>query len=53
LESIHANPSNGVWNLAEDECEYKHSSAKFYVTGEQGEYVVSSYTELEDIDLTK
>jgi len=33
--------------------QYIHSSAKFYITGEQGIYPVTSYTELEDIDLTK
>jgi hypothetical protein len=32
---------------------YVHSSAKFYITGEQGVYPVTSYTELDDIDLTK
>jgi hypothetical protein len=33
--------------------QYIHSSAKFYITGEQGIYPVTGYTELEDIDLTK
>ncbi len=53
LNYIHANPRRGLWNLVEDECDYKHSSAKFYATGEQGEYVVTSYAVLEDVDLTK
>jgi REP element-mobilizing transposase RayT len=53
LNYIHANPCKGVWNLAADEIEYKHSSAKFYATDEQGEYVVMKYTKLEDVDLTK
>jgi hypothetical protein len=32
--------------------EYEHSTAKFYITGEQGIYKVKNYLELEDIDLT-
>ena len=48
--------SNGyeeVWNLVKEEVEYVHSSAKYYVTGEQGIYSITKYTELEDIDLTR
>ena len=33
--------------------QYIHSSAKFYITGEQGIYPVMSFMELRDIDLTK
>ena len=47
------NPCRGVWSLVADECDYKHSSANFYATDEQGVYVVTNYTELEDVDLTK
>jgi len=32
---------------------YIHSSAKFYVTGEQGIFPVTSFMELRDVDLTK
>src|SRR5882672_2720516 len=53
LEYIHANPCRGVWNLVKDECEYTHSSSEYYQTGEQGVYVVTSYVEMEDIDLTR
>ena len=53
LEYIHSNPCRGVWSLVEEEHKYDHSSAKYYVTGEQGIYFVTSYVELEDIDLTK
>jgi REP element-mobilizing transposase RayT len=52
LDYIHANPCRGIWNLVIEETEYIHSSAKYYATGE-GRYKVTSYTELEDIDLTK
>src|SRR5258706_8450858 len=48
LEYIHANPCRGVWNLARKNMS-THSSAKYYQTGEQGVYVVTSYVELEDI----
>ena len=33
--------------------DYNHSSAKYYITGEQSVYAVMSYLELADIDLTK
>jgi len=32
---------------------YLHSSAKFYLTGEQGIYPVIKFMEFRDIDLTK
>jgi REP element-mobilizing transposase RayT len=53
LHYIHQNPCQGKWNLAMSPEEYKHSSAKFYAEGEQGHYGVSSYEELQDVDLTK
>ncbi len=48
---IHNNPC--VAGLCIFPEEYKHSSAKFYITGEQGIYPVTSFMELRDIDLTK
>ena len=53
LEYIHANPCRGSWSLAECPIDYAHSSAKFYLTGSQGVYEVTSYADLSDIDLTK
>ncbi len=53
LNYIHKNPCSGKWNLAERFWDYPHSSAKFYVTNEQGIYPVLNYAELQDIDLTK
>ena len=47
LEYIHANPCHEVWNLVKEEYEYKHSSAKYYQTGEQGVYIITNYAELE------
>ena len=32
---------------------YEHSSARFYITGEQGVYSITSFMELRDIDLTR
>lgn len=47
---IHKNPCQaGLVRLPE---EYKHSSARYYYTGTQGEYPVITYMELQDIDLT-
>lgn len=39
LGYIHHNPISGKWSLSESFIEYKHSSAMFYHTGEQHEYV--------------
>ena len=47
---MHSNPCKaGLVNLPED---YAHNSAKYYYTGQQGIYPVSTYMELQDIDLT-
>ena len=51
LNYIHNNPC--VAELCTLPEEYKHSSAKFYFTGEQSIYAVTSFMELRDIDLTK
>jgi REP element-mobilizing transposase RayT len=53
LDYIHANPCVGKWNLADEPWNYSHSSATFYYKHVQGIYDLTSYTELEDIDLTK
>ena len=53
LDYMHDNPCRGKWNLVTDVTEYKHSSAKSYLCGEQGIYPVMNYFELEDIDFTK
>ena len=53
LNYIHENPCRGEWNLADQPQDYLHSSANYYITGERGVYEVMSYSELEDIDLTK
>jgi hypothetical protein len=42
--------NNKLFELPE---QYIHSSAKLYITDEQGIYPVTGYMELEDIDLTK
>lgn len=51
LSYIHSNPCKGKWNLANSPVEYIHSSAKYYLTGEQGFYAVTHYKEIEEIDL--
>lgn len=48
LAYIHANPCRGKWNLAPGLIGYLHSSAKYYLTGEQGLYIVKYYKSLED-----
>jgi REP element-mobilizing transposase RayT len=37
---IHGNPVSKKWMLVKHECDYVHSSAKYYETGQQGVYEV-------------
>ena len=53
LDYIHNNPCQGSWQLATNPWDYIHSSARFYLLGEQGVYEVLSYSALQDIDLSK
>jgi REP element-mobilizing transposase RayT len=52
LDYMHQNPCRGKWNLAVSPAGYEHSSARFYTCGEHAAYPVTSYLELDDIDLT-
>lgn len=49
LDYIHNNPCTGKWQLAANAIEYSHSSAKYYLTGEQGVYTVTNFMEMEDV----
>jgi hypothetical protein len=40
LNYIHNNPCSGVWKLVENPVNYKHSSARQYIAGEDGEYPI-------------
>jgi hypothetical protein len=51
LDYIHFNPCKA--KLVELPEQYEHSSAKYYLTGEQGIYAVTNFMELRDIDLTR
>ena len=51
LHYLHQNPCSGKWLLATSQLDYPHSSAKYYYTGEQGNYAVTHYKLIEDIDL--
>ena len=42
LNYIHDNPCRGVWKLVENPVDYKHSSAKYYMSGIQSEYAIDS-----------
>lgn len=53
LKYMHENPCRGKWSLAESPSNYKHSSAKYYLTGEHSFYEVTNYGQMSDIDLTK
>jgi hypothetical protein len=50
---MHRNPCTGNYNLAPSPELYLHSSAQYYLTGEQGIFAVTDYMQMEDIDLTK
>ncbi|QEC67894.1 hypothetical protein FRZ67_11505 [Panacibacter ginsenosidivorans] len=52
LDYIHLNPCRYKIPLADKPEDYLHSSAKYYLTGEQGIYTVTHYAALQDIDLT-
>ena len=50
LDYIHLNPCIGKWHLADAPVDYLHSSAKYYLTGEQGLYTVTNFMEMNDVD---
>ncbi len=52
LDYMHMNPCIKKWMLSENPYEYVHSSARFYISGEQGKYEVLNFGELNDIDLS-
>jgi len=51
LNYIHLNPCKSDPRLAVLPEDYIHSSAKYYYTGQQGVYSITSYMDLQDIDL--
>ena len=52
LNYIHENASKGENRLVESPADYEHSSARFYILGVQGAIPITTYSELQDIDLT-
>ena len=50
INYMNHNPCSGKWQLATEPALYPHSSAKFYLTGEQGIYPVTNFKELNDFD---
>ena len=40
LSYMHNNPCTGVWNLVSNPSDYEHSSAKYYISGAQGIYLI-------------
>ncbi|MEO6231515.1 MAG: hypothetical protein ABJB11_02935 [Ferruginibacter sp.] len=53
IDYMHNNPCTGKWQLAINPIEYLHSSAKFYLTGEQRMYPVLNFRELDDMNLDR
>jgi hypothetical protein len=41
LDYMHDNPSSGKWALCNSPIEYIHSSAKYYLAGKDGLYIVT------------
>ena len=52
LNYMHNNPCRGLWNLAVNCVAYKHSSALFYHTGQQGRFPVFNFQQLKDLNLS-
>ena len=48
IDYIHINPCKGKWNLSALPEQYKHSSAKYYLTGIQDFYEVDNVSEMND-----
>ena len=48
MDYIHINPCKGKWSLCVMPEQYQHSSAKYYLTGEQGLYKVDNVAEMLD-----
>ena len=46
LNYIHRNPVSGKWRLVDNYIDYKHSSAGFHESGEQGIYNVIHCTDV-------
>ncbi len=53
LNYIHENSIKGEARLVENPEDYEYSSARYYVTGEHRNIRITTYLELQDIDLTK
>ena len=53
LDYMHANPCSKKRNLSNSPVEYLNSSAKLYLTGEQGIYPVSNFMDMEDVEFVK
>lgn len=53
LDYFHNNPCQEKWNLCSSPVDYKHSSATYYTTGEQGVYSITNYSYITgEVDLT-
>ena len=53
LNYIHENACKGEERLVEKPDDYEHSSARFYINGEQRAVQITTWLELQDIDLAK
>ena len=52
LHYIHENAIRGEGRLVDNPDDYEHSSARFYITGEKGKVTITTWLELQDVDLT-
>lgn len=50
LDYMHNNPCTGKWQLTNAPVNYQYSSAKFYLTGQQGLYTVANYMQMNGVD---
>ena len=52
LRYIHENAIRGEGRLVDNPDDYEHSSARFYITREKGKVTITTWLELQDVDLT-
>ncbi|HTC00371.1 MAG TPA: transposase [Ferruginibacter sp.] len=52
LVYMHNNPCSKKWQLSINPVSYIHSSAKYYIQGDQGVYRVTNFMEMEDFNLS-
>ena len=48
---LHDNPCTGTWNLCSSPVDYIHSSAKYYLAGQDRFYIVTDVADIEQANI--